>query len=231
MVAGPNGSGKSTLLDVLLLNPGIPLGFVLNPDVLESQLRASGQMDLSLWSINTTHDSFSTFFENHPLWPQIGQTQVKVHNNRIELSETLKPGYFVAVLCDFMRREWIKSRTSFTFETVMSSRDKPLFLHEARGLGYKTYLYFICTQDALINHERVLGRVRKGGHPVPADKITQRYKRSLSLLKLAVENSDRAFLFDNSSTHHSLVAEFENGHLKKLHADPPEWVHHALSSE
>jgi predicted ABC-type ATPase len=231
MIAGPNGSGKSTLLDELSKHPNLPLGHVLNPDLLEAQLRATGQMSFRAWDITTTQDLLLAFFEAHPLWPQIGHLPAKIHGHRLELIQPLKPGYFVAVLCDFMRRQWLQSGTTFTFETVMSSRDKPLLLHTARTLGFRTYLYFICTQDALINQARVSSRVQKGGHSVPTDKIIERYGRSLSLLKLAVENADRAYLFDNSQAQRWLVAEFENNQARKLAANPPEWVRYALPSE
>ena len=88
---------------------------------------------------------------------------------------------------------------SFTLETVMSSADKVELLKNAKSAGYRTYLYFIATQDPEINLSRVENRVAQGGHDVPPDKIRGRYYRSLELLFDAIKSTDRAYIFDNST--------------------------------
>ncbi len=80
----------------------------------------------------------------------------------------------------------------------MSSPDEVALLEKARSLGYRSYLYFIATEDPQINIARVKSRVHLGGHDVPVDKIVSRYARSLDLLLPAIRQSNRAYLFDNS---------------------------------
>jgi predicted ABC-type ATPase len=92
----------------------------------------------------------------------------------------------------------LERRASFSFETVMSSPDEVALLEKARSLGYRSYLYFIATEDPQINIARVKSRVHLGGHDVPVDKIVSRYARSLDLLLPAIRQSNRAYLFDNS---------------------------------
>ena len=58
-----------------------------------------------------------------------------------------------------------------TFETVMSSRNKIEFIRKAQKDGYRAYLYFVATEDPLINISRVSHRVKTGGHDVPSDKV------------------------------------------------------------
>jgi len=41
----------------------------------------------------------------------------------------------------------------------------------ARSQGYRTYLYYVCTDGARIN--RVAVRVKQGGHPVPEEKSSR----------------------------------------------------------
>lgn len=136
-----------------------------------------------------------------------------------------------AIVSDILRRQWIAQGVSFTFETVMSSPDKIELMESARSLGYRTYLYYVCTEDARINRDRVAARVEQGGHAVPEDKIVTRYTRSLKLLSRAVGASDRAYLFDNSGKEHCLIAEYDAGRLVRA-ADPlPGWfVTHLLHS-
>lgn len=71
-------------------------------------------------------------------------------------------------------------------------------MRDASKAGFKVYLYFIATEDPAINIDRVDIRVKQGGHAVPADRITERYYRSLDLLPEAIDLAYHAFIFDNS---------------------------------
>ena len=88
---------------------------------------------------------------------------------------------------------------SFSFETVMSAEDKVELLRDARSCGYRTYLYFVATENPTINIHRVRTQVVAGGHNVPEVKIISRYYRSSELLKWAIPYTNRAFLFDASA--------------------------------
>lgn len=63
--------------------------------------------------------------------------------------------YHAAVVADFIRQKLLASRATFTFETVMSARDKVDFLCDAKSAGYRTYLYYVATDDPLINVARL----------------------------------------------------------------------------
>ncbi|MEE4342266.1 hypothetical protein V2J66_11620 [Pseudomonas alliivorans] len=54
----------------------------------------------------------------------------------------------------------------------MSHPSKVEIMREARHRGYRTYLYFVSTENPEINVGRVAIRVREGGHPV--ESITVR---------------------------------------------------------
>jgi predicted ABC-type ATPase len=130
------------------------------------------------------------------------------------------------VAADFLRRKLLEKRVSFSFETVMSSPDKVALLKQAQALGYRTYLYYIATEDPAINVARVKARVNLGGHDVPEDKIVSRYARSLNLLMEAVKHTNRAYLFDNSrqATDRLWGAEITDARELELKCDPmPRW--------
>ena len=111
----------------------------------------------------------------------------------------------------------------------MSSPDKVNFLHKAQQAGYRTYLYFVATEDADINVSRVQHRVAMGGHPVPEEKIRQRYTRSLALLADAVTYANLAYIFDNSGTERLWVAEVTEGQEIEMKTDQmPAWFKTAL---
>lgn len=106
----------------------------------------------------------------------------------------------------------------------MSSDDKVAFMRKASALGYRTYLYFVATEDREININRVRNRVAAGGHPVPTEKIVQRYGRCLGLLPSAVAASNRAYIFDNSGADLLLLAEVTDGtDLEFKVEEIPDW--------
>lgn len=97
--------------------------------------------------------------------------------------------------------------------------------------GYRTYLYFIATEDPEINIARVKSRVQLGGHDVPVDKIVSRYARSLDLLLPAIRQSNRAYLFDNSchGSESLWVAEITDGCDLETKCSPvPIWFERAV---
>lgn len=96
----------------------------------------------------------------------------------------------------------------------MSAPDKIQLLIAAQQMGYRTYLYYIATDDPDINITRVRQRVAAGGHDVPQDKIISRYERSLKQLSEAIQVTNRAYIFDNSGDVAVWVCEITEG--KKL---------------
>lgn len=224
MVAGPNGSGKSTLFDYLEKRGDLPLGYCFNPDHLERQVRETGELDFVAWGIAPNEAELLTFLQKHPLASRATQpVEVKVNGDKLLVEAASSGGYLIAMLGDYMRRQWIATRQTFTFETVMSHPDKVELLRTARAAGYRTYLYFVCTDRPRINAQRVAQRAALGGHDVPADKIASRYDATLRLLPDAIRQSDRAYLFDNSGAEHQMIAEFERAKVKSIEADLPGW--------
>ena len=111
----------------------------------------------------------------------------------------------------------------------MSHPDKIELLHKAQQNGFRTYLYYVATEAPEINISRVENRVSSGGHPVPRDKIIERYHRSLDLLADAVQHTDRAYIFDNSSHEKVWVAEIIGGDDLEMKTDTmPHWFKLAL---
>lgn len=100
-------------------------------------------------------------------------------------------------------------------------------MEKAKGLGYKNYLYFICTVDPTINVNRVAQRVALKGHNVPEDRIRNRYYDSLKLLPSLIPLTHRTFLFDNSSEDSTieLIAEITDGAILTPKVEKiPWWV-------
>jgi len=212
MFAGPNGSGKSTLNGIISKQL---LGIYINPDEIEKQVKVHGTLNLSDYQINTNKIELMLFFKEHTLIKNVNLSdeivKLDFFENTIDFSQLTINSYYASVCADFIRHQLLKEKISFTFETVMSSHDKVQFLKKAQEAGYRTYLYFIATQDPIVNISRVKNRVSLGGHNVPEDKIINRYYRSLELLKEAVKYSTRAYIFDNSSREKLWIAQIDGG--------------------
>jgi len=232
MFAGPNGSGKSTIKSVV--PPGL-LGIYLNPDEIQKEIEASGYLDVSAYQVEARQDEILRFFRESVLLMNAGLAGEVEHlrfvDGRIVFEKVAVNAYFASVATDFLRRKLLAKGMSFSFETVMSSIDKVQLLEMAQKLGYRTYLYYIATEDPAINLARVKARVSLGGHDVPENKIISRYGRSLDLLLEAVKRTNRAYLFDNSrhGGEHLWVAEITEGRELVLKCDPmPLWFQKAV---
>ena len=136
--------------------------------------------------------------------------------------------YAAANVADRLRRELVKLRESFVFETVFSDPvgDKLAFLREAASAGYKVVLCFIGLSGPDVSEQRVAMRVSQGGHDVPPEKLTARYPRTLANLRTAIRELEHVWIFDNDDlrTPFRQVARFQNGQRVSLTPPIPKWL-------
>lgn len=224
MFAGPNGSGKSTVKEYLLPHH---IRAYLNADELEQNLKASYQLDLMAYHPALKAQALIDFLKQKKR-PNAGQfvpllttEPVLLDDGNILFDTSEIDSYLCARIIDYIRLEFLRLKISFTFETVMSHISKVEFLQEAKRQGFKTYLYYVSTVDPMINIARVKYRVSVGGHPVPEQKIVERYYRSMDLLMQAVDASDRTYLFDNSSNGEkaAFIAEIQSAETLKMNPE------------
>ena len=224
MFAGPNGSGKSTVKEYLLPHH---IGAYLNADELEQMLNTTHQLNLMVYHSALKAQDLIDFLKQKKR-PQIGHfipllklDPILLDDYNIQFDQSEIDSYLCARIIDYIRLEFLRLKISFTFETVMSHISKVEFLQEAQRQGFKTYLYYVSTVDPLINIARVQYRVSVGGHSVPEKKIVERYYRSMDLLMQAVDASDRAYLFDNSSDGEKAAfnAQIQSAETLKMNPD------------
>ncbi|MEI9955857.1 MAG: hypothetical protein WDM90_05995 [Ferruginibacter sp.] len=85
-------------------------------------------------------------------------------------------------------------------------------LAQAKKAAYKTYLYFVFTDNVELNIARVKLRVKQGQHNVDSSLIKSRYPRTFELLPKALALTDEAFVIDNSNQP-EIIAEKHQGKL------------------
>lgn len=227
--AGPNGSGKSTIKGNL---PPALIKTYVNADELEKEAKATGFIDLSTFGVKVTLPELLAFHAEHHLIIKKGMTEqaekLSMQGTKVDYQNVQVDSYFASVISDLIRQRLLDKRVSFTFETVMSHPSKVEIMKDAKARGYRTYLYFVSTENPEINVDRVEIRVREGGHPVEPTKVRERYVKSLSLLPEAVSASNRAYIFDNSGDSAVLLAEITDGtQLEYRTEEIPNWFFEA----
>ncbi|OUM06985.1 hypothetical protein BW686_13720 [Pseudomonas syringae] len=230
--AGPNGSGKSTIKRLLASDL---IYTYVNADDLEREAIDNGFIDFSPFAITPDHQVFQDFFSSHSLIvreqlvAQAGHFTVVGQSLMIDAIQV--NSYHSSVVADFIRHQLLEQGASFTFETVMSDRSKVDFIRRAKSLGYRTYLYFVATENPEININRVAIRVGEGGHNVTPDRIRARYQRCLALLPEAIQASSRAYLFDNSGSKAELEVEITDASAVEYKFDEvTEWCSAAVDA-
>ena len=137
-------------------------------------------------------------------WLRQRGTDFGEYINPDDIAQELEGSYDARVreaqsIADRRREACIQSRRSFSFETVMSHPSKVDILLRAKQAGFFVQLFFIGTEDPQISADRVALRVAQGGHDVPRDRIAPRWFRTMNQLFVAIQASDRALIFDNTS--------------------------------
>jgi predicted ABC-type ATPase len=154
--------------------------------------------------------------------------------NADEIAKTLSgdamaQSYQAARMVEQQRLDWVATRQSFAFETVMSHPSKLIQLQQAKAVGYMVEVYYVSTTDPRYNILRVADRVNAGGHDVPPNKVVERYYRSLSLLPLAIEIADRVTLVDNTELPIECAQAWQ-GTVQRTVAACPNWVEVAIAA-
>lgn len=122
--------------------------------------------------------------------------------------------YEAAQIAEAQRRERIGARESFISETVFSHPSEVQLVEDAVEAGYLVHLHVIVVPVEL-TVQRVVERVRRGGHSVPEQKIRDRYERLWEHIAEAIQVADVTEVLDNSRARppFRLCASFERGAL------------------
>ena len=133
---------------------------------------------------------------------------------------------------DSRREALLNAKVGFVSETVFSHESKLALITQAQTMGFDVVLYVVSLDNPKRLLARVRQRVREGGHNVPAQRILERYPRTMANLKKAVRLADLVFVYDAVEVEqgaHLLVAMCERERTTLLVAEPPSWVRTLLT--
>ncbi len=132
---------------------------------------------------------------------------------------------------DAERAAHLQRRQSFVSETVFSHPSKLQLIADATACGFEVVLYGVCLDEPGRLLSRVQQRVHEGGHSVPANKILERYPRTIDNLRQAVRQVPLAMLFDAADTDTGgphLVASVIGGRVRQHGPWLPAWAQQVL---
>jgi predicted ABC-type ATPase len=93
----------------------------------------------------------------------------------------------------------IAERLSFAFETTLGGNTIPALLNSALSAGLEIRVWYVGLRSIELHIARVRARVEKGGHPIPEQKIRERFDRSrLNLIRLLPRLTE-LLVYDNSN--------------------------------
>ena len=211
MIAGPNGSGKSTLRAWLARDYAVNFYHFINADDLNAEIVKSM---CCFTPFPVENDELLEFVEASTYGEAVKDlfraSKIKVDGECIRFNPAAVNTYSVALIANFLQTGHMRRGLSFSQETVFSHPSKIEALKAAYECGYRTYLYYVATEDPRLNACRVADRVANGGHDVPLEKIISRYSRSLDQIRTAFPYLSRAFFFDNSSDTMRYIAHWNS---------------------
>jgi predicted ABC-type ATPase len=207
----------------------VHLGVYVNADEIKIELDSQHFLDFNKYTIELDIAQLKTSLNQSSFYNSAESKELldgltEMNNCLYIKGEVIEDNKFPAFLADYIREQLLNTCDKFSFETVMSHPSKLDFIRLAKGFGYRVYFYFVSLEDPIMNIARVEARVRQGGHDVPTDKIVDRHERTMNYLLDAIKLVDRAYLFDNSSTHPKLFAISQNDEISLVNADyVPVW--------
>lgn len=136
-------------------------------------------------------------------------------------------------LAEARRRALMQAGADLVMESTFSHGSKVSLVRDAKALGYEVIVYHLNVRDPDLSVLRVAHRVGRGGHPVPEEKIRQRYARNQPLIRDAARLADRAYVFDTSALGkpYEAVLILVGAKPVFVHDVLPEWVSKLYADE
>lgn len=129
-------------------------------------------------------------------------------------------------------RAYLQNDQSFAVETTLSGNTYLRMMMQAQRRGWQVEMIYIGVSNPLLSIRRVAQRVAQGGHNVPEHDIRRRYQRSLANLSLALQQVDRALVFDNSkAAGYQHLLTVENGRVIEQAFELPQWLQAILPQD
>ena len=107
----------------------------------------------------------------------------------------------------------IETGKTFCFETTLAAKAYKHIITQAKAQQYEVMLLYFWLNSVELAKERVISRVKSGGHHIPPDVIERRYTAGLkNLFKIYLPIVDNFMIFDSSNAVLNLIANKRLNH-------------------
>jgi len=93
----------------------------------------------------------------------------------------------------------LRGGVNVQIETVLSTSKYRELVTDVIDGGARFTLVYVALRSPETSLQRVTARVGKGGHPVPPERLAERWERSLRQLSWFASRSDAFLIFDNTN--------------------------------
>ena len=126
-------------------------------------------------------------------------------------------------------KKYIELNADFMIESNLADTRSYEWISLLKRKNYQIVLYYLSTDDVMINIGRVQRRVKEGGHDIPESIIRTRYSQSHSYLKTKLSEFKEVYLIDNSTDASQVQIKLKDGVIVEKTQDLTNWVKDVLS--
>lgn len=120
------------------------------------------------------------------------------------------------------QKQYLTEGITFNQETTLCGKAILNSIKKAKNLNYIVEMHYVGLDSAELAKERVLKRVKSGGHGIPDEDIERRYEKSFENLAKVIEECDLIALYDNTKEFRRF-AIYKQGEIIRLSNNLPEW--------
>lgn len=111
----------------------------------------------------------------------------------------------------------LRDHKSFAIESTLSGQAQIEILKHAGSLGYRIEMFYLWIPSSAVAIKRIVQRVKKGGHPIPAHDVERRYSRSLqNFVHTYAPLADLWQVWNNTERPPVLTLSSERANLRQL---------------
>src|SRR5207253_8901377 len=126
-------------------------------DGMDAEVRGLGKLSLHGYGMAWEEEHMTRWLQAAAWNDETARVaeSVRFADGAIHIAAGMPSSYAAALIAAFLRSQLMDAGRSFSFETVMSHPDKITLLRNGKAQGFRTYLYFVATDDVELNVRRV----------------------------------------------------------------------------
>lgn len=123
-----------------------------------------------------------------------------------------------------LARDCIRNSRDYSIETTLAGGNAIRLMRDAKRSGFEVTMFYVGLGDYRLNIERVVARVKNGGHHIPAEDIIRRHDTSMQNLISHLHLLDQLIVIDNSRAEGEVTLVIRFGSIIHRADSLPSWI-------